>query len=77
MCCPSLLLKALSIGLDDPRFARLKQSLWLGDLLADAVAAWIHANKGGWQLFQQALKPESLGFIPTIAGQAVVRYGVA
>ena len=36
---PSLLLKALGIGLDDPRFVRLKQSLWQGDPLADAVAA--------------------------------------
>lgn len=53
---PSLLLKALGISLDDPRFVRLKQSLWQGDPLADAVAAWIHANKGGWQLFQQALE---------------------
>ena len=53
---PSLLLKALGIDLDDLRFVRLKQSLWQGDPLADAVAAWIHANKGGWQLFQRALE---------------------
>ncbi len=53
---PSLLLKAFGITPEDPRFVRLKQSLWQGDPLADAVAAWIHANKGGWQLFQQALE---------------------
>lgn len=53
---PSFLLRTLGIRVDDPRFARLKQALWQGDPLADEVAAWIHANKGGWQLFQQALE---------------------
>lgn len=63
---PSLPLRALGIGLDDPRFARFKQALWQGDPLADAVAAWIQANKGGWQLFQQALEQgiASLGSPP-------------
>ncbi len=62
----SLLLKVLGIGLDDPRFARYKQALWQGDPLADEVAAWIHANKGGWQLFQQALEQgvDSLASVP-------------
>lgn len=53
---PSLPLRALGIALDDPRFARFKQALWQGDPLADAVASWVQANKGGWQLFQQALE---------------------
>lgn len=53
---PFLLLKAVGIRHDDPRIARLKQSLWQGDPLADTVAAWIHANKGGWQQFQQAFE---------------------
>lgn len=53
---PSLLLKALGISLQDPRFAAMKQALWQGDPLADAMALWIHANKGGWALFQRALE---------------------
>lgn len=53
---PSWLLRLFGISLDDPRIARLKQSLWQGDPLADAVADWIQANRGGWKLFQQALE---------------------
>ncbi|MDP1540020.1 MAG: oxygenase MpaB family protein [Moraxellaceae bacterium] len=48
-------LRMLGIKTTDSRFAQLKQSLWQGDPLADNVAAWIHANRGGWALFQQAL----------------------
>jgi len=53
---PSWPLRLAGIRPEDPRLIRLKQSLWQGDPLADAVAAWIQANKGGWQLFQQALE---------------------
>lgn len=52
---PSLMLKMLGISLDDPRFSYFKQALWKGDPLADNVAQWIHANRGGWAMFQQAL----------------------
>ena len=52
---PSPLLRLLGIRTDDPRFARLKQALWQGDPLADAVADWVQSTRGGWALFQQAL----------------------
>lgn len=48
-------LRLLGIKTADPRFAQLKKSLWEGDVLADEVANWIQANRGGWALFQQAL----------------------
>lgn len=52
---PSPLLRLLGIRTDDPRFAGLKQALWQGDPLADAVADWVQSTRGGWALFQQAL----------------------